>query len=111
MGANVESAQFDPVVARNRGVYMGKFPVEPVWTQWRVGKNKNIYIDIGYSAVSNSASFIQCCDRSKIMESDRILSPLRREFLDSLSNLRVSVDSVLKGLFPLDFFSNNSDTK
>ena len=98
MGANVESAQFDPVVARNRGFKWENSQWNPFGLSGELAKN-----DIGYSAVSNSASFVQCCDRSKIKEPYRILSPLRRELLDSLTNLGVSVDSVLKGLFPLGF--------
>jgi len=107
MGANLWSAQFDPVVAEKQGVLHGKIPSGTRLDSVESWKNKNMYMDIGYSAVSNSASFVQCCDRSKNKESYRILSPLRRELLDSLSNLRVSVDNVLKGLFPLGFFSNS----
>ena len=80
--------------------------------QWDpFGKNKNIYIDFGYSAVSNSASFVQFCVRSETQEPDRISHLLRRELIESISKARVSVTSVLKGLFPLGFFSNNSDQK
>ena len=101
----------------------GKLPVEAVWSQWKSGNNTNIYqiqgdkTEIasrqyqihqeGCNSVLNSASFVQFCDLSGSLGIIRVIShPLRWKFLDSILKVRVSINSVLKGLFPLGNFSN-----
>ena len=121
-----EFTEFDPVVTRKITVYMGKLPVEPVRTQSRIGKNTNICqrrfdeIEIAsrrnrigeeFSAIANSASFVEFCNRSEISKSNGMPYALHREFLNSLYKVRVSVHSYkssYKSLCPLGF-SNSSE--
>ena len=68
MTAKLEFAQYDPVVADKQGVLHGKLASG---TRLDSGENWQKYeyryryrIKEGYSAVSNSASFIQFCNGS-----------------------------------------------
>ena len=66
----------------------------------RIGCRSHI---VQFAEIANPASFVQFCDRSEILESDRISNALHREFLDSFYKVTVSINSyksIIKDLMP-----------
>ena len=95
MAGKLEFTQFDPVVAEKhsglQGLKWEGNSIKRVENELScfnfLTKSDVIRIRIGLQAIccnrQYSASNVQFCDRSEILESDRISYALHREFLDS----------------------------
>ena len=74
------------------------------WADTHTYHVNHVRIQEGYSAIANSANFVQFSEPSEIQESERTLYPLRRESLDLIFQSKDFFQLITKGLMPARFF-------